>query len=444
MRPTNKAMHTTRFSFPKLPLAALLALGLVTGCGDDGDQDQDTDGGSGTDSATAPTTGETTPTTGESESESETMSGTDTTPGTATDTVGETEGDTEVGACQVPAEWSAPEWDANTVDALALQGQLGALAATYMRAVENGEEALTDVTDLSGPWEEGTTSLAEYSSPEFQAIIDDAFAEFVSVIEAGQQDLINEQGEWMPGADGGIFGDSNRGLNEGGLELRQIVDKGGFGGGPLYNYALQLTTADITPATIDAIAAVWGANAMLDPTAELDDAASYSYQMGFFGEMADALIAAKAHAGEAGCEAERDQALVTFFRLWEQSMMARAVYYSAAMAESLVTATTDSELAEGLHELAEGLGLAAGFYGMPDPEAGPLAEAGRTITDAQIETFLGALGVDLVDLGSSSTGEFVESLPNYEAAVEEAEGVVMDVYGVDAATIATYRMPTPG
>ncbi|HWB79844.1 MAG TPA: hypothetical protein VG755_32995, partial [Nannocystaceae bacterium] len=277
----------------------------------------------------------------------------------------------------------------------------------------------------------------------FAAIVDQAFAEFVAIIGAGEQDLIDAGGNWAPGPDGGIWGDSDRGINEGGLEVRQLVDKGGFIG-LHYAYAVSLTEGTIDDATIDAISASWGSNAALDPMAMPADAANYSYQMGYHGQMAIHLAAAKAYAGDAACAAERDAELVAFFGLWEQSMYARLVFYSNRAAGKLLVAVTDTELADVLHDLGEGAGVVIGLHAMSDPANGPLAGGVRTIDDAQLEEALGALGVDVSDLGASTTGLFVESLPNLETAIETVEGVAMDVYGVDAATVQGWAMPTPG
>ena len=57
---------------------------------------------------------------------------------------------------------------------------------------------------------------------------------------------------------------------------------------------------------------------------------------------------------------------------------------------------------------------------------------------------MASFGADLDDLGASTTGTFVESLPALETALEEVEAVVVETYGVDAATVSGYAMPTPG
>ena len=118
-------------------------------------------------------------------------------------------------------------------------------------------------------------------------MVTDALSEFSESITAGIQDLINEGGAWVPGAEGGIL-TSKRAYNEAALETRNVVNMSLFGGGGFYNYAAGLTTGAISEATVDSIAAAMGTNATLTPgrsnAASVDArnffSANYLYQMG--------------------------------------------------------------------------------------------------------------------------------------------------------------------
>ncbi|MEX1364547.1 MAG: hypothetical protein AB1Z98_15580 [Nannocystaceae bacterium] len=349
-------------------------------------------------------------------------------------------------ACAVaPEDWAAPDWDLNAAEALALRAQLDTLTGdATMRGAETGAVMIEDLAQLLAAWEDGDPSLAAVANPGYVPVIEASFDEFLEILAAGEQSLVDMNGAWAPGPAGGIWADDDRGINEGGLEVRQLVDKGGYSGGILYAYALGLTEGEIDAATVEAIAAAWGANAQLDPDGELTDAAGYALQMGFHAEMAGALATAQVLSGNAECVAERDEALVTFFSRWEQSMYARLVFYVARAEGKLLAATTETELASVLHDVAEGVGVAAAFIGLPDPDSGPLSGAGRLITDAEVLEIMGAMGVNLDDLGASTSGSFVESLPALEDARAQIESTVMTVYGLDAATVMAYAMPTPG
>jgi hypothetical protein len=356
------------------------------------------------------------------------------------------------GACKVAA-WAAPDFEANAATALALRAQLDALAGGegLMRGAEQelkGSE-VDDVAALTAVYEGGDPSFAGSVTERYDAIMDDAFADFVALVAASAQDLINDDGVWTPGEAGGLAGSSPRGINAGGLEIRQIADKGLFGGAGMYAYALTLTEGEITPATIDALAAAWGSNDALGTGEdELTDSANYSFGMGFHAEMAAALAAARSYADDEACATQRDEAIVTFFRAWEQSLVARTIYYANAAAALIAGAAKgpagDEDKIDALHELSEGIGLAFGFLGLPDPAAGPLSGAGRLLGDEDVEAMMIALGVDISDLSASTTGTFVELAALLLTGVAAFEATAIEVFGLSADDIAAYRTPTEG
>lgn len=351
----------------------------------------------------------------------------------------------EAGVCTVapPPTWDAPQFDANAAEALALRAQLDALVGdATMRGAETGDATVDGIDDLTGPFGAGDPSLESVTTPFYTDVMADVFAEFVEAIAAGPVDLV-EGGAFTPGEAGGIFGSNNRAINEGGLAIRQFADKGLFTGGALYSYALGLTEADIDPATVEAIGAAWGTNAALDPEMATDSA-NYSEGMGYHASMVEALVAAHAYAADDACVAERHDALRTFFHAWELSMFARFVYYANAAATALGAVGDDDDVAEALHQLTEGLGLALGFRGVATPGTGPLAESGRVVTDAQIDAMMDALGVNTGDLGASTTGEFVSDPSSVGDAVLEVEGIAAEAFGLDAADVEAWGSPTPG
>jgi hypothetical protein len=457
MKTLQKTSYTRCAGLGALSPLVAGALALAA-CGDDGsaataegtesasDTDDDTDTADPTTASMSASATTTTATTTDTDPDTGTTEPADTTDAETTADESSTGGPV---VCEVKAgaAWEAPDWEANTADALAVRAALDALVGDpLMRGAETSAVVLTGIEQLEAAWD-GDPSLADAANPAFATFVALAFEEFVDVIEAGEQDLIDAGGDWTPGAAGGVWGDADRGINEGGLEVRQFVDKGSFGGGLLYAWAVAQTEGDIDAATIDAIAAVWGNNAALDPMSmesPLTDAASYSYQMGFHGTMVAALADAKAFAADEACTAERDAALVQFFNLWEQSMLARTIFYGNRAAGKLLVAETDTQFADVLHDLGEGLGLAVGFIGLPDPASGPLAGGVRIISDVQVTTLLDAYGIDVDAPGASTTGLLLESLPALETANEAAQGVMMDTYSVDASVIQNYLMPTAG
>lgn len=355
--------------------------------------------------------------------------------------------DTPSNACAVtPGTWSAPSFDTNAATALALRAQIDLLVgSSNMEGAEKGTVTTIDeVADLEAVYNGGTPALSSHVHAGFDPVMDDVFAEFVAIIAAGEQDLVTTNG-WEPGTDGGIYGARKAGINTGGIEVRQIADKGLFAGGALYSYALKLTEGTINEATIDAIAAAWGSNATLDPATKTDSA-KYSHDMGFHGKIAESLTAAKAYAADSKCTSERDAAIVAVFRQWELAMVARAIFYANKGVTDLAAAgTNDDSIANALHAYAEGLGLVIGFHGMPQPASGPLSGAGRTASDADVQALLTAFAVDRTDLGASTIGSsYVEDTTAFQDGVTAAETKVKEVYQVTDADITAFRAPTGG
>jgi hypothetical protein len=356
--------------------------------------------------------------------------------------------------CDVtPSSWAAPEWETNAKDALALRERLLALTgATLMRGAETGTVNLS-VPDLTAAYEAGTPSLKSATSTFFNGVVTDAFEEFVEATGAGAQSLVDSGGNWTPGAEGGIWTTNTRAFNEGGLEIRQVLDKALFGGAALYNYAVGLTTGSISEATIDAIAAAFGTNPNLNPGRSSDavvenrnfHSANYLYQMGLYAEARQALIDAKAYAADERCTEHRDSALKTFFQTWEKGLFVRYLFYANKAATGMATATTDDLRGTALHDLAEGLGLAFGFSGVPAPTSGPLAGTGRKMTDARIATVLEAVGVNVTaDLGDATTGEFVSNAAGLATGTTALENVIVEAFGLTQEELTKYRNATDG
>ncbi|HZH04814.1 MAG TPA: hypothetical protein VEY30_13600 [Myxococcaceae bacterium] len=321
-----------------------------------------------------------------------------------------------------------------------------------MRGAETGAISVS-VADLTAAYEAGSPSLRSATSSYFHGVLPDAFAEFVEAVGAGTQDLVDSGSSWTPGMEGGIWSANQRAFNESGLEVRQVVDKALSGGATLYNYALGLTASPISGATIEAMAAAFGANPALNPGRSNDVvaenrnlfSANYVYQMGLYAQAKKALVDAKAYAGDEACTAERDAAIQSFFRTWEQGLYARFTFYANKAANRMAAVTDDEARATALHDLAEGLGLALSFHGITSPASGPMKSTTRLMTDAHISAAVNALGVTVSgDLGDGFTGGFVSNTIGFFDAVRGAENVVVEAYGLNQDQLSSYWAPTDG
>lgn len=368
--------------------------------------------------------------------------------------------DNEGGSCEVSA-WSSEGFEDNAAEALALREAIRVLQSDLMNAAEQETwgDAPTDPPseqDLIDAYEAGSPSIADVTAPALDALVRQVLADWSSAMQndpASYQFIDDTGSAWVAEGDGGVherpLDDDGarrfRAYSASGVELRQIVDKGLFVGA-LYRYALSLTEGTITPATIHAIAAAWGANPSLNPTPgdtepQNEDTAAYAYTMGLYDETTDALTAARAYAGNPDCTDKLDDAVVQVFRLWEEAAFARGTYYSGApMRETLDPADPETVL-EPLHGASEGYGLMAGMLGIENPASGPLASQARLSTDADIETALAALGLNILsDLSAGSTGEWlVESPTTYEDGFNgDYKDVMQTVFAWDDAQFTEY------
>lgn len=437
-----KATNPTT-TFRRVLVPAVLALSLAQfGCGpDDNNGDGTNNGTAGSNNGTAGTN-----------NDNNTNNNTDTNNG-ATNNVG-TNNDTtnNDSACAVtPGEWSAEGFETNAAEALALHAALDALQGDLMNGAEQATwgdtpTAAPTEAEVVAAYEAGTPSLASVTPPALDTLVRQTFTDWTAALaeDPATYLFIDVDGTaWVATGAGGMHerpaADDGtrrfRAYSAGGAELRQLVDKGLFVGS-MYNYALGLTEGTITPATVQAIAAAWGANPTLTPVVaegEVDNegSAHYSQSMGFYDETAAALTAAQAYAADEACTAERDAALVDVFRLWEEAMFARGTYYGGAPVRATLDPTDAETVLGPLHGLTEGLGLILGLRGIADPASGPLAEGARVSTDADIDKAIAALGVNIDDLSAGTTGKWlVEEPSTYNDGFNgDFKAVGQDVFG---------------
>lgn len=390
-------------------LAAGLAAGSAAGCGDDDASSDAADSGSG----------------GSGGGGSQTDSGTsDASVGTDAD-VDETDASTSACDAEIPDTWDGADFDTNAADQLALRGRLQALN-TRMQEAEVADPPATTVGDLETLFEDGDPSVSDAMTTTYAAVTAQVFASFVAAVGS----TLDPAASWDPspanddvgGRLCGPSGDATSGcwlMSAGGVDLRQIFEKGAFQAA-MYNQAQALASSNVTPATIDQIAALFGANADLDIDGTNVHAANYAKGVGFYGTIRTHLIAAKAYA-QAGddCATELDDELSALLAAWEQSQFARFVYYANRALERFSSGTaTEAENAEALHWLGEGLGLVWGFEGLPADS--------RIATDAQIEEIL--MLMKLPSIPMAKLYEFrvgnVEDLED----IEESFELIQDIY----------------
>jgi hypothetical protein len=284
----------------------------------------------------------------------------------------------------IPSEYTSVDFEANVVAENTVVNELNALTSALNDAEANAQ--ITMVSTIEYP-----SALSAVTLPNYRTLVTDWLIQLVN--SANSADGFQNPGFGnMPaiGQEGGLLG--TRLLDEYGLELEQMIEKGSFGAA-LYNHAVTLINGDLTDsAVIDKLLEIHGADLTFNPSLTTA-AATYSRrrsnlsaETGFFYDIRANLITAKA-AIEAGSEfnAIRDVELQKYLMNWEMSNFATVIFYCNATKDLLTAAFAladgpekDEVLGNAMHAYAEGVAFAHGFRGLPN----------KIITDAEIDNVL--------------------------------------------------------
>jgi len=318
----------------------------------------------------------------------------------------------------IPSSYVSDGYDANVTAENTVIDELSAMTSDANAAEADAQS--TTVDDIVYP-----STLSSVSLPSYRSDIEAWLVELVKA--ANSPTKFQNPGGSGPamGEEGGLLG--SRLLDENGLELEQMVQKGSFGAA-LYNHALTVINGDLSNSSaIDKLVEIIGTESTFD-IAETSAAATYAKrrsdvenEAGFFYDIRTALITAKA-AIEAGEDynTDRDQALEAYLMAWEKSNFATVIYYCNAAkvqlqdAAALTGEEQEAALGNAMHAYAEGVAFAAGFKGLGQ----------KQITDAQIDSIL--------DLFLAPEGQTPQSyrfineaslLANLDQAIDEIQAV---------------------
>jgi len=306
---------------------------------------------------------------------------------------------------QVPDTYTSANYATNTITEAEVINELDGL----VEALNNAE-----AENVDGPITYPST-LRSITATDYETKVDAWLAE---IVKASGEDFDLEN---APTGEGGILG--TRLLDEHGLELEQMVEKGSFGAA-LYNHAWSVLTSPISPASVDQVVAIFGTGPDFDAD-EADFAANYAKrrsdndaETGFFYAIRDNLIVARA-AAEAGPEyqAELNNSLVNFLNLWELSNFATVIFYANTAKNQIQQAGDDPvALGNAMHAYAEAVGFTAGWRGLP-------AES-RIITNEQIDQILTLLLAE--DGEDPESYRFLQEpalLDNFDQIIDLIQGI---------------------
>lgn len=342
--------------------------------------------------------------------------------------VGCGDNDDPLPALQIPPEYTSTSFESNVTAEATVTSELSTLTSAVNEAEANAQS--TTVDPISFP-----STLASVTNPTYKAYVDEWLVELVKA--ANSPAGFQNPGSGTPAIDedGGLLG--SRLLDENGLELEQMIEKGLFSAA-LYNHAVNVIEGDLTSASIDQLVQVFGTDPSFDPN-DVSHAATYAKrrsfngtQTGLFYDMKLNLITAKAaiEAGDAYNSA-RDEALAEFKLNWEKAMFSTVIYYCNATKTGLQSAgDDDAALGTAMHAYAEGVAFAAGFRGIAD----------KQITDAQIDEILSLL---LAPAGETPESyKFLNDatlLGNFDQVIDK----VQDIYGFTDQEVTDFYVNDP-
>lgn len=333
----------------------------------------------------------------------------------------------------IPDSYDGSAFASHAATELAVQEQLGTLVA----AIKAGRDASNTVSanSLTVAYNNGAPSLSELTTAYYRPLIEGWFPQ-IEAASGNAYDVDN-----APAGEGGVLGGYL--LEENGLELEQVVEKGGFGA-ILYNHAVALMSGEITTATPDQLVATFGAhpdfaNSNNGDLHDNPDRAMATYAArrdpadgtGFYTTLRDAFIKLQAavQAGE-DYTAERDEALATIQENWEKANAATVINYLYAAIDKLsVEDPTGDQIGSALHSYSEGVGFLHGWKGI-DP-------AYRMITDDQIDELLVLMNAPAGETPSSYL-LFTDSF-NELAELEQAIEQLQTIYGFTDAQLESFK-----
>jgi len=332
---------------------------------------------------------------------------------------------------EIPSSYESQTYEANVAAESTVIDELSTMTAAVNEAESNAQSST--VGPIAYP-----STLASVTQASYRTLIEDWLVELVK--SANSPTGFQNPGLGSTPADGeegGLLG--SRLLDENGLELEQMVQKGSFGSA-LYNHALSVINGDLSNSTeIDKLVEIIGTDTDFDAS-ETTAAATYakrrsnvSAETGFFYDIRENLITAKA-AIEAGSEfdEERDQALQEYLLNWEKSNFATVIFYCNATKVQLQDATAiqnederNAALGNALHAYAEGVAFAHGFRGISQ----------KQITDAEID---GILELLLAPAGETPNSyrfiNEVSLLANFDQIIED----IQRIYGFSDAEVTSF------
>jgi hypothetical protein len=342
--------------------------------------------------------------------------------------------DNDMQVLNVPDTYQSANYDANAATENLVVDELGSLTSAVNSAEASAPNA--GISSITYP-----STLASITENNYKTLVEGWLPELVNASNSTDGFINPGLGNSPDGSDeGGLLG--TRLLDEYGLELEQMVEKGSFGSA-LYNHAITVINNIKTgeegftdPGVIDRLVEIHGTQPNFD-VSEVTAAATYSRrrsdldaQTGFFFSIKQNLITAKA-AMEAGPQfnTQRDEALDAFLLNWEKSNFATVIFYCKSTIDQLNAAfqlpdgeEKDIALGNAMHAYAEGVAFAHGFKRLSI----------KQISDGEIDFILAELKA--VEDQNPESYDFLNDISLLQN-LEDLITYIQDIYGFSDAEV---------
>ena len=334
----------------------------------------------------------------------------------------------------VPTTFDATSYATNAAVELALKGHLEDIENKMREGDRFDGGPPPAASDLTALFSAGTPSLRAVSTSNTQTLVDQNIAFFGAAVgQTWTPDLAAADGG---AATGGRYG--NFLFSPVGVDLREATVKGIITGG-LYNHALGIVSAPLTPATPDRLLALFGASPSLANRTDADAGdladelvAEYASRRdndnaptGTYRKIAQALLTLKVSiaAGDK-CKSETDAAIATYFAEWEKAELATSIFYLNSAVTNAISGD-NTKFASALHGYGEALGFIQLWKGIPQEK--------RKITDAQVDALLAKIGAD-------SPYKLITETGTRGIALNGAINDIAIIYGFSAAEVEAFKV----
>lgn len=338
---------------------------------------------------------------------------------------------------QIPTQYDGTAFAANASRELALVTQLKNITDEAKKGRVAG--AKVDVNALNTLFNAGNPSLKSANTAYYASRLEGTNGFLAELAKSSGTTYVpsaNISGEG--GAFGGYLFDEN------GLEMEQMIEKGMFGS-VLYKNATDLIhSGTFTPATVDRMLAIFGANPTFPNTSNAAKASNpdvmaavYAARRdkndgnGFYSQIKNNFIKLQA-AAKAGdkYKAEQTEAANAIALAWEKSNAATIINYCYAVISTMSnTTTTDAQKAAALHAYGECVGFTHGWRTIPQMH--------KKITDAQIDEILVLLNAphNATPTSYKFITEPATQLPRLQQVISRLQGI----YGFTNAELEDFK-----